>query len=410
MMRIWLLLVVALCAINLSYAQTGNGTDTSIGASRITSSITADSLASGNYKDVLTSFFQLALNDLTGPTKGVSFASNPYAIMTKANPNLAIDTDYVRYRHLRDLNFNVSVLFDSAYHLNGFSFGVKYALINGRDNTISKDFVRRVINDESDLDKLHRYFSEVISDKSRDRGFRSKFADQASKWQKDTTGTIAFDSLDKDVQDAMYDLMKKHGLFSLQVFIEHNPDLNFRKENQKSFQDLVSQWQQRPLWTIAANSTFKPNSFAASGANNLSANNIFVSSEFLLGINTPKSKINLELNLIATDSFANNNTLNQENLSRHSFSFEPGVNFVIKSKDVGKSLFEFKLSGTYYHIFSKPSPSENVNSSTINGIVRFRIINDIWVPITLKMDDNGHVFGSLDLKFNFTTLASILKK
>ncbi len=53
-----------------------------------------DSLASGNYKDVLSSFFKLAANDLIGNTKNLSFTSNPFAVASKLNPALLIDTNY----------------------------------------------------------------------------------------------------------------------------------------------------------------------------------------------------------------------------------------------------------------------------------------------------------------------------
>jgi len=61
--------------------------------------LTADSLASGNYKNILTSFFQAATNDLTGPSKGFEFKSNIFAIMLKNNPNLIIDTNYLSIQH-----------------------------------------------------------------------------------------------------------------------------------------------------------------------------------------------------------------------------------------------------------------------------------------------------------------------
>ena len=82
--------------------------------------LTADSLASGNYKDVLTSFFQLAFDKLTGKNKELKFSSNPYAIMLRANPELAIDSAYIRHKVLRNLNFNFSLKLDTSYKFNAF--------------------------------------------------------------------------------------------------------------------------------------------------------------------------------------------------------------------------------------------------------------------------------------------------
>ncbi len=67
--------------------------------------LTADSLATGNYKDVFKSFFQLALNRFTSDKKEIQFTSNPFALIAKMNPDLLIDTSYIKYKHLRDFNF-----------------------------------------------------------------------------------------------------------------------------------------------------------------------------------------------------------------------------------------------------------------------------------------------------------------
>ena len=88
--------------------------------------LTADSLATGNYKDVLTSFFQLAFNRFIGDDKEIRFASNPFAVMAKADTSLLMDAKYYKYRHLRDLNFSFAAKLDSSYKFNGFSSGIKY--------------------------------------------------------------------------------------------------------------------------------------------------------------------------------------------------------------------------------------------------------------------------------------------
>ena len=59
--------------------------------------LSADSLATGNYKDLLTSFFQLSFNHLIGPKKELNFASNPFGVMARRNPDLLVDTNYYRY-------------------------------------------------------------------------------------------------------------------------------------------------------------------------------------------------------------------------------------------------------------------------------------------------------------------------
>jgi len=388
--------IFSICA-NLCYAQNNS-------AHKITV-LTADSLASGNYKDVLTSFFQLAFNDLSGPQKALSVATNPYAIMVRANPNLAVDTEYVKYKHLRNLNFNVSVLIDSAYHLNGFSFGAKYALINARDNTVSHDFLVRA-SKENDFSRLTEIVGQLLSNTAYERAFREKLAPALTSLQEDST--VTFNTLDKRIQEVLDSIITVNHLTNLKTLLDKNPNLNFRTENMKSYEALVDEWQNKPLWTVAANSTFAREPSAAGGSNGLVANNVLLSSEFLLGLNSPESKIKLEMDLLAIDSLTNDTLHTQPNIKRNVFSFEPGLNFVFKPKSNGKPFIELKLSGTYYHTFSTLYPKQSADNSTINAVVRFRIIDDLWVPITFKMDENGHIYGTLDVKFNFTTLANVL--
>jgi hypothetical protein len=105
--------------------------------------LTADSLATGNYKDVLNSFFQLAFDRLTSPDKSIRFTGTPFAVMAKLDTTLLVDTSYTKYRTLRNLNYTFAVRLDTAYKFNGFSSGIKYAIINKRDETVSKAFVKR---------------------------------------------------------------------------------------------------------------------------------------------------------------------------------------------------------------------------------------------------------------------------
>ena len=123
----------------------GQSTSNSATDSKQITVLTADSLASGGLKDVTTSFFQLAFNDLTGPQKAVSFSASPFAVMARANPKLLTDTSYYRYRHLSDLNINFSVQLDSANSPSNISLGLKYSIINKRNITVSKDFIVKSI-------------------------------------------------------------------------------------------------------------------------------------------------------------------------------------------------------------------------------------------------------------------------
>ncbi|HEY1202281.1 MAG TPA: hypothetical protein VGE79_14925, partial [Niastella sp.] len=107
---------------------------------------TADSLATGNYKDVLNSFFQFAFEKMTSPNKELKFTGTPFAVMAKLDTTLLVDTLYTKYRALRNLNYMVSLRLDTSFRFNGFSSGIKYAIINKRDETVSRAFLNTVRN------------------------------------------------------------------------------------------------------------------------------------------------------------------------------------------------------------------------------------------------------------------------
>ncbi len=370
----------------------------SFGQERI-SGLTADSLATGNYKDVFVSFFQGAIKNISGSNKAVAFTSNPFAVMAKSNPNLLIDTNYVRYRHLRDLNFSIDANLDSNYRIQGFALGLKYALVNARDYAVSDEFIRRA-SGPNDFTKLNALIAEKLKSKEISKSLEKQLVIESSKWMNDTT--VTFGSLSDSVQLIIRDIVQKNGLATIHV---ENPGFKFRKESHKDYLDLVDEWQKKPLWTISANGIFKPNP-VLTGSDNATFNTALFSTEFLMGLSKIKNRLRLELNVLVEDSMSKVNN-GGSTLTRNVISLEPGLNFVFNTK-YDRSFIEFKLSGSYYNVLSNPLPGEKVSNSTINGKLRIRIIDDLWVPITVKIDEHGHVFGMLDVKLNFSTLRKAL--
>ena len=389
----------------------GQSTSNSATDSKQITVLTADSLASGGLKDVTTSFFQLAFNDLTGPQKAVSFSASPFAVMARANPKLLTDTSYYRYRHLSDLNINFSVQLDSANSPSNISLGLKYSIINKRNITVSKDFIVKSVNKNKDFDKLRDGITAKLSIKKREFSERQLLStlDLVNKWENDSNMTYAkFDDTTKMI---IQKVIQDSNLVSIGRMIKLNSKLSFRTEVSKNYNDLKNEFEQKPIWTIGAGTSMKTNTATPLGQNNPNFQNLAITSEFLCGLNSTKNSVNLQLDIIAVDSITTDNTMAVPNLSRNVMSFEPGVNFVIRSaKKNGNSLFEFKVSGTYYHTASKPYPNQSADSSTINATMRLRLFNDFWLPVTFKMNNAGKVYGSLGMKINFTSLAAILRK
>ena len=191
--------------------------NTSPGQTNVVHPLTADSLASGNYKNELSSFYQLAFNDLTGPNKALAFTSNPFAIMARANSKYYVDTNYYKLRWLRNFNFNFNLNLDSTYQFNGCNIGFKYALINNRDQTVSKTFIKTTLTSPTYclFDSIDKVLSAVVGMARLDTNIQNNFIKQVNCFQmgrqvngEDTT-SFTFTNFSDGFKDSMFVYLDK---------------------------------------------------------------------------------------------------------------------------------------------------------------------------------------------------------
>ena len=354
--------------------------------------ITADSLASGNYKDVLTSFFQIAFDKLTGKDKELKFSSNPYAVMMKANPDLEIDYNYKKNRVLRNLNFNFSLKLDTSYRFNGFSSGISYALINKRDFTVYNEFIRLAIDKNAEFNKLQNGISQALSG-IEDADLKKRFREQGNKLLNDESYT--YDKLDDDIKQRVLKILTDSNLTRIVKLVKNNSTANIAKSCRDGYNEVKKSFQSKPLLLLSITDTTAKDEFLFS--------NITLKAEYLKGFGMSKPGANWELNIPATVNFVDDISLTGRDLKRSVFRIEPGINLVIRNSDAAHSFLEMKFSSEYMHIFSQLYPNEKKDSFTFNGIFRIKIINDIWIPLRFKYDpQNGNVLGFLSVKYNFS--------
>lgn len=371
---------------------------------------TADSLASGNSKDVLTSFFQAAFNNLTGKRKEFNFNSNPYAVMLKSNPKLALDKYYSKYTPLRRLNFGFGIGLDTSYRFNGFSSGIKYSIIDERDHTMSAMFAERLKVDglAAERAKINKALGKYAQDRYKasaktDADFQqlSDFRDSISAF---FNQKIAYKKLNPAFKSALDKILQEEeGVDSIRAFFKLHPDSSLKARDEAVFNNLKNELKKNTLWTIALSDTTLSSQFAFS--------NVVISSEFSKGVFKPQPGANnLELNIKAACNFLRDTLQAGNNLKRSVLSFEPGINWVIRDKLGDKSYLELKFSGSWYHRFSGLYAGEDRDLITANCTLRVRILDDIWVPLEIKYDpSHGNVFGFLNVKANFTGLGKLLK-
>jgi len=367
---------------------------------------TADSLKSGNSKDVLTSFFQLAFDNLVGPQKELRFSSNPYAVMMRANPDLAVDSSYLRYTALRNLNFNFNLKLDTSFKFNGFSSGINYSILNRRDYTVFREFLTLVETKNFEYHKLNGLVVDSISalvatgNDSVTRKLGFKLNDEWTKLTTKGTG-FTFNMLSTDVKAILLDLATKNNLEEAKRLISSNAKMSISSKAAEEYEKVRNAFKQRALWTIGISDTTYKDQFMFS--------NVVVSTQFLKGISRPESNHGLEVDIRGKLNFLNDTLISGKDLKRSLLNFEGGLNYVWRSKKTDLSFVELKMSAAYSKIFNGIYLNEREEVFTLNGTLRVRIISDIWVPIEFKYDpDLGNVFGFLSVRANFSALNKAL--
>lgn len=366
--------------------------------------LTADSLKSGNSKDVLTSFFQLAFDRFTSDNKELAFTSNPFAIMLKSNPALANDKTYYKYRTLRKTNFSFSAKLDSSYRFNGFSSGIKYALIDKRDSSTSKLLFQNLKNDSlnKEVDRLQLELVEYAKENFPDKAERKKFVALTNAFlNKD----VPFNQLDTAIQKAVKKIIAddKASYPFVDSVIQNHPSSNILAEQNKRYEQYKDEIKNGLLWTIGASDTTYNDHFFFS--------NVLFNTELVKGIGKQKPGSNWEFNIKAGLNLLDDTLSKGRDLKRSLLNFEPGFNWVIRNAANDQSFLELKFSSTYYRNFKNLYAGEKRDSLTLNTTIRVRIISDIWLPLEIKYDPrSGNVFGFLNVRANFKALGKLAKE
>lgn len=361
--------------------------------------LTADSLKSGNAKDVLTSFFQLTFNRLTSNNKEVNFNANPFAIMLKSNPQLAVDTNYRRYNNLRKLNFGFGLRLDSAYRFNGFSSGIKYALVDKRDSSISRPLFSKLQNDQLKneafrLQDILEEYGRGIADTTLRSAFRKNrraFLSQA----------VPYADLDTRFKRVVERIVQPKDFPVVYQLITETPTSSIHQDLQNRYETYRDEIKKGWLVTLGLSDTTYNDQFFFS--------NVLLNLEILKGVGKPKPGANLEINFRAALNFRDDSISRGRDLKRLILYVEPAINWVLRNKANDQSYLEFELGGSYTRNFKTLYVGERREISTLNATIRFRIFADTWIPLEIKYDpDAGNFLGFLNVRSNFSALGKLL--
>jgi hypothetical protein len=356
----------------------------------------ADSLSSANTKDVLSNFFQLALNNLMGEQREFKFTGNLFAIMLKRNPDLKVDTNYVRYKAARNLNMDLNAKLDSGNKFNGFSIGLKYAIINKRDVTTSRVFLEEV-NKRVQINKaIFKDVAKAISAKYSENDSLKILLSLELNDFSNKNGELKFSQLNPLLRELLNNETQKYS----EIVSGKLPDFSKKsigQMNEEFFRNHIKDYQNKPLLTSSFDLVSYTDEFRLSNVN--------FTLDYLMGTSNHQRITDVEIIAKASMGFGDDSTKADRDLSRSIFSGEAGINWVINAWGNEMSLLEFKAALFAYSVLSGKYNGEDSDKFTLNGTIRFRISNEITIPIEFKYDPKtANVFGFLSITSNFNWL------
>lgn len=346
----------------------------------------------GNYKDVLSSFLQLAATNFTGADKSIEMNTTLFAIKAKADPELE-KGNFQAERFSRNFQFNFKLNLDDKYKYKGFTGGLTYAIINDRDRRLAV-LTNTVYGKE--FEKYREIIIE-IQQEINNNALNQNELDNLSKAIEDITNAVPYDKTKSENKYYNIVITKfKEKAEKIKTF--KNKDITVYADYLKGLEENeFEKIDAKPLWTLSADGT---------AGETGKFNKASVSSVFLKGI-PGKNEIDIRARFIYSD------TLIIGSLPRIEFVSTAGINFKWYTKDVEtkdqkvetekqKSYFEIKGGLEYNSILKNILATEKKDKFLANAEIRVRITNDLWLPLIIKYDiEKANFLGFLNVTYNF---------
>lgn len=335
---------------------------------------TAIDLKSGNEQDVLSSFFQLAFDNLQSQQHSFQFQSTLLAWHSRFNPNVYEDTYYKRSRFERNFTFGLGLGTDSTNKFTNKNLSLKYAIINRRDSFL---FSTSKLPYERDWSKINtdafaEYLAMNHNDITNDNVKRAKrFAYPGHD------SAISVNDLPADFRKILREKMDSN------TYFKGLPLDDFQFYLKRAYERFVATQRKRGLLTIGGNVNFDP-------AYNLNM-------EYLKGITNPLNTFNIDLDIRGDYYDSVNANTNQ---SRQLLKGSAGLNMIFNGSD-NTPYLEFKLAVADKYVLSGKTEKGNANTFFLDGTFRLRLINNVWLPIEFTYDPkNGNFAGLLNVRMN----------
>jgi hypothetical protein len=347
---------------------------------------------SGNYKDIFTSFFQLASTNFTGKEKTFDINTTLFAVKAKANPDLFKDVNYVKENFSRNFQFNFKINLDENYNYKGFTGGATYAVINKRDKQLvnfsgtqlQKDYIEIV-------KKINRAQISLIDKTTRNNSLsgvdKTKIGNAINLY---VQSTLNLEDIKKEELDSIDITQEEFDTINAELTTEINKDGDINKSIEalhilrKEYFETIDA---KPLWTVSIDGSADANG---------KFNKASLASVFLKGNKNANQEIDIRAKLIYLDTLIVNSS------PRVDFKATAGVNFKISKSKENVSYFEAKAALEYNAILKNAIENEKKDYFFANAEVRIRLTNDLWFPILIKYDiEKANFLGFLNITYNF---------
>jgi hypothetical protein len=351
----------------------------------------ANDLKTGNWQDLFSNFFQLSSSDLTGPHKAFSFQSTVFAMKAKRNPEILVDTNYIRHRFDRNLQFNFSLGLDTNYKFSGFSGGATWAIINKRDSTVIS-FVG------SNLDAIFKKFAYLLIDDLR--AFRKQFVNERGEFVSDSARKeyiavkTAVDSL---LGSPHFDVGKLPVKFA--DYLKGGPLAKYYDTVQAAYCQALIEARTKPLLTASLQSAFNK----VSGFDSTKLEFVY-----LQGLTKTGQSVELDLRgaLIVKDSLVGSDHFRTRLRTSGGCDFGLISSLDPKTKSY-VSILEFKPYIEYDHICSARLAGEKADYFYAGADLRLRVTENCWIPFTIKYDfSRKNLLGFLNVAINMNAFKS----
>ncbi|MFN3968207.1 hypothetical protein [Flavobacterium sp.] len=358
---------------------------------------------SGNLQDAFGSFYQFAFKNMNIDEKSLDINSTLFSLVKNYDEDILTTKSRNGIEFLRNFQINIKVNLDEKLNFNGYSGGFTYAILNKRDkgfidieNTTFAPHINElnliIANSVGDI------AAKEMQDFQTANG-RNMNQEEAQKLSYDITKVATAIRNGKTVETglqniytdykAILDTKIKNSIYFQAIrdksgnpFTTSTDVYNFLQESKN---DFLKELEKKPFLSIASSGITDKDGKLNKGALEL---------VFLLGGSYG------ELDIRGKYNYAD--TLDIPDSQRSLLNGKVGYNLkVIKGKEE-KSYFEIKAYAEYNKILKNVLPEEDEENFSANADFRFRLTDNLWIPLTVKYDlENSNFLGFLNVTYNF---------